>query len=375
MSSFVGQRLSVKQGSSFSKDARTAVRELCEQIHQPGSCLSLVFFSDDYDQQELARSLAENLTGPVVGCTSAGQLSAAGFQRGGITGLTMASDFLEAVPYLITPLSSVVEQAQRIGTAVHERMSKTSRKAFGLLLVDGLSSREEILTAELYRALGDVPIIGGSAGDMLKFKQTFVYHQGQMHGDAAVFTLVLTALPFTTFKHHHFHPTRNRLVITEADPPQRIVSEINGETAVNAYARAIAIPVEQLNSSVFSRYPLMLKLRDDYFVRSIAGIEPDGSLKFHCAIDKGLVLAIGQGTQPREAMEHDLTHIRTQIGEPVIILGCDCILRRLEMEDLGIAENIGELFATHKIFGFSTYGEQFNSIHVNQTFTGIAIAG
>ena len=27
------------------------------------------------------------------------------------------------------------------------------------------------------------------------------------------------------------------------------------------------------------------------------------------------------------------------------------------------------------VVGFSTYGEQINSVHVNQTFTGIAIAG
>lgn len=375
MNSMDGQCLHVKQGSSLNKDAGKAVREIFAQIHQPASQLSLVFFSDDYDQQELARSLAENIPGPVAGCTTAGQLSATGFQRGGITGVSLAGDCLEAVPYLITPLSSVAEQVQKIAIDVHARMRKTSWKAFGLLLVDGLSAREEILAAALYRALGDVPIVGGSAGDMLRFKQTFVYHQGEMYQDAAVFTLVLTALPFLTFKHQHFQPTKNRLVITEADPSRRIVSEINGETAVNAYARVVSIPVEQLNASVFSRYPLMLKLRDDYFIRSIAGIEPDGSLKFYCAIDKGLVLAIGQGIQVRETLEHDLARVRIKIGEPAIILGCDCILRRLEMEKLGIAEDVGSLFATHRVCGFSTYGEQFNSMHVNQTFTGVAIAG
>jgi hypothetical protein len=369
------QRLHVKQGSSLNKDARTAVREIVEQIHQKESKLSLVYFSDDYDLHELARSLAESVPGPIVGCTTAGQLSANGFQRGGITGVTLASDCLEAVPYLISPLSSVAEQVQTIANDVHARMEKTSWKAFGLLLVDGLSKREEVLAAALYRALGDVPIVGGSAGDMLKFKKTLVYHQGKMYQDAAVFTLILTTLPFSTFKHQHFHPTKNRLVITEADPPRRIVSEINGESAVNAYAKAISLPVEELNATVFSRYPLMLKLRDDYFIRSIAGIGQGGSLKFYCAIDKGLVLAVGQGGEQREALKLDLASVRTEIGEPAIILVCDCILRRLEMEEHGIAEDVGKLLAANRIFGFSTYGEQFNSVHVNQTFTGVAIAG
>ena len=55
------------------------------------------------------------------------------------------------------------------------------------------------------------------------------------------------------------------------------------------------------------------------------------------------------------------------------MLGCDCILRRLETEREGIKERIGEIFARNNVVGFATYGEQFNSMHVNQTFTGIAI--
>lgn len=375
MNSVEGQRLQVRQGFSDSREAETAVRELAEQINQSDSKLSLVFFSDEYDQQQLARSLSENFPGPVVGCTSAGQISAAGFQRGGISGATLAGEYLEAVSYLIHPLSTVAEQVRKIAEDVHDRMRRTSWRAFGLLLVDGLCEREEVLTAALYRALGDVPIIGGSAGDMLKFERTFVYHGGRMFHDAAVFTLVLTALPFSTFKHQHFQPSTTRLVITEADPTRRIVSEINGETAVKAYARAVSIPVEQLNAVVFSRHPLMLKFLDDYYIRSIAGIEPDGSLKFYCAIEKGLVVSVGQGISAEESLARDLARIGTEIGPPAIIIGCDCILRRLELEDLGIADSVGRLFAANRIFGFSTYGEQFNSVHVNQTFTGVAIGG
>ena len=34
---------------------------------------------------------------------------------------------------------------------------------------------------------------------------------------------------------------------------------------------------------------------------------------------------------------------------------------------------VSELFVRNGVIGFCTYGEQFNSMHVNQTFTGIAI--
>jgi hypothetical protein len=48
-------------------------------------------------------------------------------------------------------------------------------------------------------------------------------------------------------------------------------------------------------------------------------------------------------------------------------------LRRLETEREGIKDQIGAIFAANNVIGFATYGEQFNAMHVNQTFTGIAI--
>ncbi len=370
-----GPRLKVRQGKSTNPDAIQAVRELAAQIEQPNTRVNLVFFSDEYDPQQLGRALKEHLPGPVIGCTTAGQLSETGFQRGGISGATLASDELTVIPYLIRPLSSQAEQVVGIAEDIQDRISLTELPAFGFLLVDGLSMKEEQLISSLYMALGNVPIIGGSAGDSLKFKETFVYHDGELLQDAAVLTLFLTTLPFHIFKHQHFSPTATKLVVTAADPNKRLVREINGEPAAEAYAHLIGTTVDQLDAVVFSRYPLMLRIGDDYYVRSISNIEADGCLKFYCAIDAGLVLTIGQGNSAIEALNRDLQKVKRDMGEPAVIIGCDCILRRLEMEEQGIDDSVGSLMAKNKVIGFSTYGEQFNSVHVNQTFTGVAIAG
>jgi hypothetical protein len=368
-------RLKVRQGQSTKSDVHEAVCDLATQIEQPNTQVSLVFFSDEYDPQQLGRALQEHLPGPVIGCTTAGQISKTGFQLGGISGASLAGNELSAIPYLIHPLSSQTEQIAKIAADVQRQLSLYAVSAFGFLLVDGLSMKEEPLISALYMSLGNVPIFGGSAGDGLKFKQTFVYFNGELLQDAAVFTLFLTTLPFHIFKHQHFLPTSRRLVVTAADPDNRMVKEINGEPAVEAYAQLIGTPIDQLNSTVFSRNPLMLHIGNDYYVRSISNVEPDGSLKFFCAIDSGLVLTIGQGDSAVESLNRQLQRMRQEIGDPVIIIGCDCILRRLEMEENGIDESIGKMMAESKVVGFSTYGEQINSVHVNQTFTGVAIVG
>ena len=191
--------MKVRQGRSTKTDVREAVRALADQIKQPNTQVSLAFFSNEYDPQLLGLALKKYLPGPVIGCTTAGQLSEVGFQRGGISGASLASDELSVVPYLIHPLSSQTEQVSRIAEDIQKRLSSAELSAFGFLLVDGLSMKEETLISALYMSLGDVPIVGGSAGDSLKFKQTFVYFDGQLFQDAAVFSLFLTTLPFHIF--------------------------------------------------------------------------------------------------------------------------------------------------------------------------------
>jgi len=57
----------------------------------------------------------------------------------------------------------------------------------------------------------------------------------------------------------------------------------------------------------------------------------------------------------------------------LLTLGCDCILRRVEMERDGLLPAVDSLYRLNHLVGFNSYGEQFRGIHVNQTLTGIAI--
>lgn len=365
-------RISIKQGFSDHPDPQRAIREVAAQIFQPDSALNIIYFTNEYIDNALAPSFRHLLKGPLIGCSTARLVGAGGYKQSGISGLSLQSEHLDAFPYLIPHLSTATTYIEKISAEVKQQTDRTALPAFGLLLIDGLSLREEFLTASLYRSLGNIPIIGGSAGDMLEFKETFILFEAALYKDAAVFTTFLTSLPFITFKQQHFKPTSTRLVITEADPAKRIVHEINGENAVKAYADAISVPIKDLNASVFSTNPLILKLLDDYYIRSIADIENE-SLRFYCAIDKGLVLTVGHGHFNPDVMVKDLKEIEKCIGRISVIIGCDCILRRLEMDSQGLLAVTGKRMAEQKVYGFSTYGEQFNSVHVNQTFTGIAI--
>jgi len=244
---------------------------------------------------------------------------------------------------------------------------------FGFFLVDGLSMLEERVISFIYSQFSGVSIIGGSAGDDIKFKSTEVYWDGRFVSDAAVFTIFETTLPFYTFKTQHFQPTGGKLVITDADPANRRVIEIDGEPAARKYAEILGLKIDKLTPMVFSNHPLMLKIGGEYYVRSIQKVNEDESLSFFCAIDNGLVLSVAEGIGLVENLENQLSEIKKRIPNLKFILGCDCILRRLEIKEKKLTDDIGRIIKDYPLLGFSTYGEQYNSIHVNQTLTGIAI--
>jgi hypothetical protein len=165
------------------------------------------------------------------------------------------------------------------------------------------------------------------------------------------------------------------LVITEADPEKRIIFEINGEPAAQVYAESLGLSVDELTPTIFSRNPLVLSLGDEPYVRSIQKWNADFSLTCYCAIEEGLIISIGRAEDPIETFRQSFEKVHEIIPDPRVIIGCDCILRRLQFEEEGLEEPISDIMRQNNVIGFSTYGEQYNGLHVNQTFTGVAIGG
>jgi hypothetical protein len=374
--------MAVRHGYSEALHARDAVFELREQISQPNMELVLFFASPSFDREQLTQALAIEFPNTMlVGCTTAGEITRDGYREGALTGISFASQHFRIKPTLIRNLQEFrMEQGERIAHDSMEALGlvlpnarSVPSQVFAMLLVDGMSRQEELVVSSLNRFLDPVPLFGGSAGDGLNFGKTWVFCEGKFHDDAAVLTLFQTSCPFKVFKLDHFHPTDRKMVVTEADPNQRLVMEINAEPAAPAYARMVGLEAQELSPLIFAAYPVVVKIGGEYHVRAIQKVEPNGSLRFYCGIDEGLVLTVAKGEDLAENLSRNLERIKAQLGETDMILGFDCILRRLEAEQKQKTREVSSVLSRNKVVGFCTYGEQFNSMHVNQTFTGVAI--
>ena len=54
------------------------------------------------------------------------------------------------------------------------------------------------------------------------------------------------------------------MVVTEADPVRRIVTEINAEPAGREYARMVGLDGEPLTPMIFAAYPVVVRVGGEY---------------------------------------------------------------------------------------------------------------
>jgi hypothetical protein len=370
----------IRRAISHARDADAAAHELFGALGLAEPCLVLLFVSPEHDLDRLARAVTRRFGDiPVVGCTTAGEIGAEGYEEGTIVGIALgAPDFAAAVQLVrdVRATTLVDMQAQmRLARLAISEVAPWARhdNLFAMTLIDGMSGCEEAVISAAFSALGGMPIRGGSAGDGMRFHSTHVLFEGQFVSGCALIVVIATRRAFRAFKTEHFVAGEEKTVVTAAHPERRIVTEINAEPAAEEYARITGFAPEALTPSIFATHPMVVRIGGQNFVRAIQRANEDGSLTFLCAIDEGVVLTVASSIDLMRDLEDTFDHIAADIGTPDLVIAFDCILRGLEMDQRQMRREASRLTARNNVVGFCTYGEQCGAMHVNQTFSGIAI--
>ncbi|MBS7663123.1 FIST signal transduction protein [Pseudomonas lalucatii] len=365
---------------SAARDVEQVAQELARQLIHPHLGFVLFFCSAEYDLQGLGAALEQHFGGiSLVGCTSAGEITPQGYGRGCVSAVGFDHRSFSVAGALIDEMErfSLIDAQQLVerlvGDCRHNELAPIKGHSFALTLLDGLSSREEVVLGALSAAFGSIPHFGGSAGDDNHLTHTHVYFGGQFHTGAAVVVLFNTWLDFEVFSTHHIEPRTDKLVVTQADSARRRVHELNAAPAALEYARLIGVAVEELDLRLFAAHPLAVRIGGQYYVRSIQRVNEDLSLSFYCAVENGIVLTAMRPGPLLANLEGAFDGLRRRLGPVLLTIGCDCFLRRLEIEAEDGVEAVAALLRSQRVIGFNTYGEQFNGMHINQTFTGVAI--
>jgi len=369
----------IKNFTSSHDQGGQAILEIKEKIfaHKDQSPkLAIFFVSSSYNLDEIKVHLREiEKIVPLAVCTTSGEIANRRMIENSMTCQLYCGEEFSIDRFLFTdikdfPNSSHADKLKEIEILASPH---SAHDTFGILLIDGLSVKEEIVTGCLGNSLGNIELIGGSAGDHLNFSQTFIFDGNDFIENSAIFILINTTRKFKLFKSQHFIPTDDKFVITSANPAERIVYEINGIPATDAMCNFLNISKDELTPEVFGKYPLMINIAGEYYVRSMQQANEDKSITFFCAIEEGLVMMIAGKGDIYSCNTNFIKEAIDDLGEIDCSLFFECILRKLEIEELPLEarNNIDKQYEFCHSTGFYTYGEQYKSVHINQTITGV----
>ena len=307
---------------------------------------------------------------PVIGCSSSGEIISGKMLENSIVLMALGDEIIEdsrieVLPNITEDTLAVDKGFTRLTEYYGQDISQLDTKKYvGLLLIDGLSGMEEKVN-ERIGDLTNITFVGGSAGDNMAFKETYVYANGEFHSNAAVIALLKCKTSFCVLKTQSFKGLNKHTVITKSDA--RTVIELNGQPANKEYARLLGVTDDKL-ADCFFRHPLGISIGEDYFVRSPLRLDSNNNIEFGCAINGGIELELLESQDIVERTKHDLADKVRELGSVSVIINFNCLFRTLELQSKNQTDAYGKLFADIPTIGVSTYGESYIG-HMNQTAT------
>ncbi|OHD53754.1 MAG: hypothetical protein A2Y33_02860 [Spirochaetes bacterium GWF1_51_8] len=331
----------------------------------------LFFASSNYDPNTIAAAMKNAFPKSLTfGCSTSGEIVSGQMLKNSV--VAMAFDgpaMLDAKVVVMKNIKTGNPVQQAFGE--FEAYFKTPMrdldftKYIGIILIDGMSGAEEKIMEKI-GDLTDVTFIGASAGDDLKFKETYVYAGGIAYTDAAILALLKPGTPFDLIKTQSFNELPAKLVATKVDAASRTVHEFNNRPALQAYAQALGVQPSEA-ASRFMHNPIGLMDDGEPYVRSPQQAKGD-DIVFYCNVKQGMELSVLESqdivADTRAVIEAKNAEMNGISG----IINFHCILRTLELEKKNQTEAYGKIFSDIPTIGFSTYGEQYIG-HINQTST------
>jgi len=244
----------LKIGTGWSEESNTedATRDALElaqsQLDGHPAKAAMVFAAIDMDLGVLTKTLADALPGiPIAGCTTDGEVAGPeGFLEDSLVITLFASDSVDFTVGM--GHGAIATPAKATADAVlMARQSNERDPALCIALPEGLGTNIHHLLDGLRAQLGDeFPIVGGAAGDQLRFQGTKQFIGEEIVSDAMVVMLMHGPVIYSCGVATGYAPLGNRHMITKVDGAT--VYEIDDRPAADLYADYLQQP------SIF--YPL-----------------------------------------------------------------------------------------------------------------------
>ena len=368
---------SVGVGESHDQDSLKAGQEAASEAlsKHGGTPEALVIFgSTRFDHRQLLSGIM-SVAGdvPMVGGTTAGEISSSGFTTQSVVVMALSSDAL----HFVTGIGKNMSQDEAAcGVALIDdiRTKISLEKALSLLIFPNGMGGDGIKVIEgLHSVLGtEFEIVGGYLGDDERFEYTFQYYNGKVYRDAIPGLLICADEGFRTGigVRSGFTSIGNRFYCTDSEG--NVVKEFDHERALDLYKEFLGEERSQRLPGICLEYPFGLideKVSiagEEYFQLrcGLAVNHKEGTISLAASIPEGSPITLTTATRgdiingAKLAAEQAKESL--QGAEPQAILMFSCVGRKLVLgrrtqEEVAAVKEV--LGAEVPLIGFYTYGE------------------
>lgn len=347
------------------KVGRRLGKNLIQKLGQsPNACW--LFCSPSEHLVDLVSGVYDTIgTKNLVGCTTGGEISDEGVTNGTAVLGGIVSDTID---FHVAYTEDLGKDSRLAG----KRLAQDLPRNLGYLQLfsDGLTGNGCAILDGVLTELGErMPVVGGTAGDGGKFKQTW-----QIVGNK-IFSNAVVALGFSgNFKvgtgvRSGWSPIGLAKRVTRASG--NTLYELNGESALSVYERFLGKHAKKL-PAIGVEYPLGIvepwgDTGDDphCLLRATMSVNrKEGSIRFAGEIPEGAMvhLTCGDKASILKAAEKSAHQARNNLGDiaPAVVFCYSCIARKIVLgRHVGEeVENVRRIIGGEvPILGFYTYGE------------------
>ena len=371
--------------STRTKNIDSAVNELCGKLHKNLDSYNAVIFlaAIDYDFPLLSQKIKEKFpNAEVLGTSTAGEFSDAGFTEGSIILTTMhdlstkvKGVFIDhASKYPIAYKDDIEAALKACGINIADPNSH--RDAFALEFTNAIYNAEETILSNFYAIIKNdrFPLAGATAGYTGNTPKSFVSYNGKSTQDGAVMLFVKTRCKFDIRQEDIFNPTGKQIYVTKADTMRRELHTLNGRPATTVYAEQLGVSESQAAQQTFEN-PFGRFVNGSIHIAALASLTSDKKITSFARITPNSTLEMMHIGDALQKADQTCEGIRSAIPHPKFTLLMTCITRTLYFDRSGMKPAIiGKYKNTFPTFcGFSCYGEQIGRIHCNQTLVSLVI--
>ena len=357
-------------GQSSSADARAAGRAAAEQaLTGDDPKLLVVFCCESYDLAELLAGIREAAGDtPMIGCSTAGEISTAGPGDAGVVVTALGGAGFEIATAAADASNGRLREAGAEVAACLDKLPEKEHRVL-LLLTDGLVGDQAEIVRGAYRVVGaEVPLVGGCAGDDLRMRGTAQLHNTEVRRNAVVAAAIASDAPLGVGVRHGWRRVGDPMVVTRSEGNR--VHVLDDGPALDVYLdRLGAPPAARTDPQAFIAFalthPLGLSRRSGEEVRFVAGADfADRSLLCVASVPQGGLTWFmdGDDASVLEATDAACRDALAALDDrpPLGLVAFDCIARRGVLGERGIHSEVDRIAAFAggaPVAGFYTYGE------------------